>query len=72
MWPLNLGDLSGGYNGRVGVCAMALAKSLGGSCGLMARMLILGVDPSGSGEEVGGVILSMITEVDGRISIVVG
>ena len=31
-------------------------------------VLVLGVPPSGSGEEVGGVILSMITEVDGRSS----
>ena len=32
-------------------------------------VLVLGVPPSGSGEEVGGVILSMIIEVDGRSSI---
>ena len=32
-------------------------------------LLVLGVPPSGSGEEVGGVILSMIIEVDGRSSI---
>jgi hypothetical protein len=43
---------------------MPFAGDLGESCGFEAGVLVLGVPPSGSGEEVGGVVLSMITKCE--------